>query len=71
MSCLKCEQRQVSKDQHILKIRTNLDWKHCNFLGRIDIVPDTEVSAVLTDDNVTKRHPLHVGAIVENSGALL
>jgi len=38
--------------------RTNLDWKHGNALGSINVVPHTQVATVLCDNDVTARNPL-------------
>ena len=43
----------------------HLDLKHADFVGHVNVVPDTEVVPALGHHHITQRHPLHVGAVVE------
>ena len=43
-----------------------LDFKHGHSLGGINIVPDTEIVSVLSDNNIAVGNPLNVATVVQN-----
>lgn len=48
-----------------------LDLEHADFVGHVNVVPDTEVVPALCHHHVTQRHPLHIGAVVEQRAVCL
>ena len=53
------------------KTNADLDREHGDPLRSVDVVPHTQVASVLPHHHITTRHPLYIGAVVEDGGARL
>ena len=55
----------MQESESVLTIDADLDWEHGDLVWHVNVVPDTQVSSVLSYNDITKWYPLDVGTVAE------